>query len=241
MDRKIVLVTGASSGIGEASARLLAERKHTVVLSGRNGDRLRGLERELASQGLRVVAIPADLTRDGEARSLVAESLKTFGAVDVLLHGAGVFHVGRLEETSPEDFRRVLDTNLTALHNLLRHLLPHFYQRKRGHVVALGSVAARRAWPLETAYCASKFGMVGLLEALRAEGRERGLRVTLLHPGPTATPIWGAFPGNAPLERMLRPETVAEAAAFLIGLPPEALPEEFTLTPAQDPFKGQRR
>lgn len=241
MDRKIVLVTGASSGIGEASARLLAQRKHTVILSGRNGERLKGLERELASRGLRVVAIPADLTRDEEARTLVAEGLKTFGAVDVLLHGAGVFQVGRLEETSPEEFRRVLDTNLTALHHLLRHLLPHFYGRKKGHVLAVGSVAARRAWPLETAYCASKFGMVGMLEALRAEGRERGLKVTLLHPGPTATPIWSAFPGKAPLERMLKPETVAEAAAFLLDMPPEALPEELTLTPAEDPFRGQRR
>jgi NADP-dependent 3-hydroxy acid dehydrogenase YdfG len=239
MDRKVVLVTGATSGIGEAAARELAGRRHTVVLSGRDGGRIVALERDLSAKGLRVVAIPGDLTRDEEAREVVSESLKTFGEVHALVHAAGVFQVSRVEETPSETFRAVLDANLTSLHHLLRHLLPHFYARSRGHLVAVGSVAGRRAFPLETAYCAAKWGLLGFLEALRLEGRERGLKVTLVNPGPTATPIWKTFPGKAPLDRMLRPEDVARAAAFALDQPEDVLVEEITVTPARDPFRGK--
>ncbi|MEW5764576.1 MAG: SDR family oxidoreductase [Acidobacteriota bacterium] len=239
MDRKVVLVTGATSGIGEAAARELAGRRHTVVLSGRDRARIVALERELSAKGLRVVAIPGDLALETDAREVVAESLKTFGEVHALVHAAGVFQVSRLEDTSSDVFRAVLDANLTALHHLLRHLLPHFYARGRGHVVAIGSVASRRAFPLETAYCAAKWGLSGFLEALRLEGRERGLKVTLVNPGPTATPIWSAYPGKAPLDRMLRPEDVAQVAAFALDLPENVLLEEVTVTPSRDPFRGE--
>ncbi len=240
MERKVVLVTGATSGIGEAAARELAQRRHTIVLSGRDRGRIVALERELSAKGLRVVAIPGDLAVETDARDVVAESLKTFGEVHALVHAAGAFQVSRLEETSPEVFRAVLDANLTSLQHLLRHLLPHFYVRGRGHVVAIGSIAARRAFSLETAYCAAKWGLLGFLEALRLEGRERGLKVTLVNPGPTATPIWSAYPGHAPLDKMLRPEDVARAAAFALDQPENVLVEEISVTPSRDPFRGTR-
>ncbi len=241
MDKKIVLVTGASSGIGEAVARKLAKNRHTVVLSGRNKVRLVGLERELAGKGQRVVAVSGDLAKEEDARKVVTEALKTFGSVDAVVHSAGVFHVSRLEETPTDTFRSVLDTNLTSLYYVMKYLLPHFYAQKRGQVIAVSSVAGRQGFAGETAYCASKWGLQGFLEALRLEAKERGVRVTSILPGPTLTPAWKAFDGPVPEDKLMAPETVADTILFALDQPENALVESLVVTPSRDPFGGREK
>lgn len=243
MDKKIALVTGATSGIGEAIARRLAQEHHTVVLTGRNAKRLQTMEREMAKRGQRVVAIAGDLTREEEAQKVVAEALRTFGAVEVLVHSAGLFRVTRLEDSPAEEFRSVMDTNLTSLFFLSRALLPHFTKQGGGHIVAVSSVAARKGFPGETAYCASKWGLMGFLAALREEVRERGIRVTALLPGPTATHAWEPLRGKAALrlDRMMSAEMVAEAALAAINQPAIACVEEIVIAPTRDPFEGRAK
>ena len=239
MDKKVVIVTGATSGIGEAVAHKLAGLKHTVALTGRNRQKLEGMERAMSSAGQRVVAIPADLTQEEEARFVATEALKTFGAVQALVHSAGIFRLNPVESTPAEEFREVLDTNLTSLHFLLKVLMPHFYKESFGHVVVLSSIAARTGFASETAYCASKWGLMGYLESLRLEAEERGVRVTAILPGPTLTPAWRTFPAPLPTEKLLSPDTVAEAVAFALGQPANACVREMLLMPARDPF-GQK-
>ncbi len=241
MDKKIVLVSGASSGIGEAVARKLAQAHHTVVLTGRDRKKLEGMERALASQGQRVVAIPGDVTKDEDVRHIVAEALKTFGAVHAFVHSAGLFRVSRLEETKAEEFRLVMDTNLTSLFTFLRHLLPHFYKQGGGHVVAVSSVAARKGFAGETAYCASKWGLMGFLEALRLEARDRGVKVTAILPGATLTKAWEGFEGRLRKEDMLSADTVAEAVLFALQQPPAASVDELVVVPARDPLGGAEK
>jgi NADP-dependent 3-hydroxy acid dehydrogenase YdfG len=236
MDKKIVLVTGASSGIGEAVARRLAAERHTVVLTGRNRKKLESMEREMASGGQRVVAIHGDLTREEDVRFIVAEALKTFGAVQALVHSAGIFRINRVEATSTEEFRQVLDTNLTSIYYLAKQLMPHFYRQGDGHVVAISSVAARQGFSGETAYCASKWGLMGFLEALRLEGGERGVKVTAILPGATLTPAWDVYKGELPKERMISAESVADAVLFALGQPDSTSVRELVVTPARDPF-----
>lgn len=241
MDKKIVLVSGASSGIGEAVARKLAQAHHTVVLTGRDRKRLEAMERAMASEGQRVVAIAGDVTKDEDVRHIVAEALKTFGAVHAFVHSAGLFRVSRLEDTSAEEFRQVMDTNLTSVFAFLKHLLPHFYKQGGGHVLAVSSVAARKGFAGETAYCASKWGLMGFLEALRLEARDRGVRVTAILPGPTATRAWEEFQGWPSETEMLSAETVAEAVLFALGQPEGASVDELVIAPARDPFRGAEK
>jgi NADP-dependent 3-hydroxy acid dehydrogenase YdfG len=239
MDNKVAIVTGATSGIGEAVAHTLAGLKHTVVLTGRNRRKLEEMERAMASAGQRVVAVAGDITREEEARFVATEALKTFGAVQVLVHCAGLFRLSPAESSPAGLFKELLDTNLTSLQFLLKALLPHFYREGHGHVVALSSIAARVGFANETAYCASKWGLMGYLESLRLEGEERGLRVTAILPGPTVTPAWDTFPGRLPVERMLSPQTVASAVAFAVGQPENACIRELLIMPARDPFGGK--
>ena len=239
MDKKIVLVTGATSGIGEAAARRLAALKHTLVLTGRNRKKLEEMERGMASAGQRVVAFAGDLTNEDDARFVVSEALGTFGVVQVLVHSAGIFWMNRAETTSAEEFRQVLDTNLTSLQHLLRYLLPHFYKEGYGHVVAISSIAGRAAFPSQTAYCSSKWGLMGYLGALRMEAAEKGVRVTAVMPGPTLTPEWDSCKGTVVLEKMLTAQNVAEAVAFVVDQPENACVEEMLLMPSRDPFGGR--
>jgi len=238
MDKKIVLVTGASSGIGEATARALASAHHTVVMTGRDRAKLESMERAMASGGQRVVAIPGDLVHEEQARTVVAEALKTFGAIHALVHSAGIFRMNRLESAPAGEFRQVMDTNLTSMQHLMQVVMPHFTRQGHGHVVAISSIAARVGFPAETAYCASKWGLMGFLAALREEVREQGVRVTAVLPGPTLTPAWGSFKGPLLKERLVLPETVAAAVLFVLGQPPEANIDELVVTPSRDPFGG---
>lgn len=239
MDKKVVIVTGATSGIGEAVAHALAGLKHTVVLTGRNRRKLEEMERAMSSAGQRAVAVEGDLTREEDARFVATEALKTFGAVQVLVHCAGIFRLASVESCPAGQFRDVLDTNLTSLQFLLKVLLPHFYREGFGHLVALSSIAARVGFASETAYCASKWGLMGYLESLRLEGEEKGLRVTAVLPGPTLTPAWDTYPERLPAERMLSAQTVAQAVAFAVGQPANACVRELLIMPARDPFGGK--
>ncbi len=236
MKNEIVLVTGASSGIGEACARLLSERGHTVILSARNKARLAALEKEFSDRGKRAIALPGDATREEEARDVVKEALKTFGAVHALVHSAGLFRMGPLEATSAEEFRQVIETNLTSLFYFLRHLLPHFYKQKHGHVIALSSIMGKQGCARETAYCASKWGLMGLLAALREEARPHGVTVTAVCPGATLTPAWDSFPKPLPEGKLMDARTVAEAVAFSLEQPALACVDELVLTPARGPI-----
>jgi len=237
MNNEIVLVTGASSGIGEACARLLSERGYTVVLCARTKKKLQAIERELTDRGERALAIAGDVTKDNDARNVINESLKTFGAIHAIVHSAGVFRMNRVEATSPEEFRQLLDTNLTSLFYLLRHLLPHMYKQKRGRIVAISSILGKDAYPSESAYCASKWGLMGFLKALREEARERGVTVTAICPGATLTPSWDSYPKPLPEGKLIEAGTVASAVAFALQQPPAACVDELVITPAKGPIE----
>jgi NADP-dependent 3-hydroxy acid dehydrogenase YdfG len=238
MDKKIVLVTGASSGIGEAVAFKVAGRHHTVILSGRNRKKLEAMERAMASEGQRVVAIPGDLREEEQVRFVVAESLKTFGAIHAVVHCAGVFRMNKADDTPMELWREVLETNLTSTFLLAKYILPHFYRQGFGHFVGISSIAGRQGFPGETAYCASKWGLMGFLASLRMEARERGVRVTAVLPGATLTPAWNAYEGKLPSERMMAAACVADAVAFALDQPVEANVDEMLLMPSRDPFES---
>ena len=217
--RRTALVTGATGGIGEAVASRLAADGFRVCVGGRRVDRLERLAGELGG-----VAVPFDVTNEGDVERARA-SVEGAG-LDVLVNAAGVFDLASVVQTGGDVLRRNLDVNLVGAFNVTRAFLPGMVAVGSGLVINVGSVAGWRAFPENSAYSASKFGLRGFHEVLLEELRGTGVKACLLEPGAVDTPIWDPLdPDGAPhlpnRDRMLRPEDVARAAGFVAGLPDE--------------------
>jgi NAD(P)-dependent dehydrogenase (short-subunit alcohol dehydrogenase family) len=212
------VVTGASRGIGLATARVLAGAGARVAMLARRADVLAARAEEVSGG----IPIACDVT-DEHAVSQAADAIKGLfaGAPDVLVNNAGVFRPVRLEAMSTRNFIETIRSNLLSPFLLLHAFLPAMRERGSGHVVTIGSVADHVPFPENGAYSASKFGVRALHEVMRAELRGSGVRATLVSPGPTDTPIWdGLEPAGAgrfpPRAGMLRPEAVADAILFAL-------------------------
>jgi len=229
--RRLAVVSGGGSGLGREIALELARRGYDLALLGR---RRPPLEETLVLAGVpeSSIVFPCDV-RDAEAiERFAAEIDERWGAADVVVPAAGTSSLAPVEQIAPEDFTDILATNLTGVFLLLRALLPAMKERGRGWIFPLLSVAARRAFPGWGAYCASKWGLRGLVEVLREELKGTGVRVTALYPGATDTPIWDHLPGTWDRAAMVRPQEVARALAYALEADPSTLVEEIHLGPA---------
>ena len=182
---KVAVVTGASSGIGEATARALSGRGASVVLAARSVDRLRTLEHEISSAGGRVLAVEADVSDVASVEAMIEQSTDTFGAVDVLVNNAGLGLSGRVSDVRAEDLRYVFEVNVIGALNCIQTALPHM--RSGGRIINVSSVVGKRAIPKVGAYCATKSALNALSDSLRVEVAERGITVTSVYPGTTRT------------------------------------------------------
>ncbi len=223
----LALVTGASRGIGLAVAeRLGAAGAHVVRLARSLADRSTAGRTDL----------PCDLTDPAQVERAVARVLADRGVPTIVVNNAGIFFIKPVVETTPEDFARTLAVNLTAPFLLARALVPHLVQRGAGHFVTIGSVSDHVAYTGSTAYAASKYGLRGMHEVLRAELARTGVRTTLVSPGPVDTPIWDAVdpdskPGFTKRSAMLRAEDVADAVVYAVTQPPRVDVTEIRLMP----------
>lgn len=182
---RVVIVTGASSGIGEATARALAGRGAAVVLAARDEEKLRALEVEILSAGGHALGIKTDVSDRGSVDALVEQTVAEFGMLDVLVNNAGVGLSGRVAELRIEDLRYVFEINVIGALNCIQATLPHLGSESR--IINVSSVIGKRAIPKVGGYCASKFALNALSEALRVEVAKRGVTVTSVYPGTTHT------------------------------------------------------
>ena len=182
---KVAIVTGASSGIGEATARALALRGAVVVAIARNKKRLQDLESGIQSSGGRVLGVKADVTDRASVESMVERVIEEFGAPDILVNNAGLGLSGRVEELRAEDLRDVMEVNLIGPLNCIQAALPHM--SSGGHIINVSSVVGKHAIPKVGGYCASKFALNALSDSLRVEVAGRGIAVTSVYPGTTST------------------------------------------------------
>ena len=210
-ERRVVVLTGASSGIGLATARELAARGHALVLAARREDQLAALARELDPSGSRVIAVSTDVTDDTSRRALIDAALTRFGHIDVLVNNAGVTVEQGWWWEDPDPLR-VLRVNLEAPIELVRLVLPEMRSRGRGHIVNIGSVAGRAG--TNGMYSASKFGLRGFSLALRRELLGSGVEVSLIAPGF----VKSEMTARARLP-MPGPEVVARAVARVLDRP----------------------
>ncbi|WP_230842148.1 SDR family oxidoreductase [Gloeobacter morelensis] len=227
----MALVTGASSGIGRAVAKCLAQQGFAMALVARRQKLLEQLQSQLAPA--KAVVLAQDLTDFGALDALVASVHTQLGPIDVLINNAGITHTGTLESTSVAEWEQVLAVNLTATFALTRAVLPGMRARKGGRVINLVSVAGERAFAGWGAYCASKAGVLAMTRVLAEEVRSEGVRVTAICPGAVDTPLWDSVGADFDRQAMLSADTVASLVLYAVNLPPDAVLEEATLMPGR--------
>jgi NADP-dependent 3-hydroxy acid dehydrogenase YdfG len=221
------VVTGASRGIGRAVALALAAAGSRVLAVSRTGG---------GHAEPRIVDFEVDLVMPGSVESVIRAADETFGrSPDVLVNNAGAFLIAPISDTSPESFDRLVALNLSVPFRLVRAFLVGMRRRRRGHIVSLGSVADHVPFPGNGAYAASKFGLRGLHEVLRAEIGGTGIRATLISPGAVDTTLWnelapeirGSFPAA---EEMLATSDIADAVLYAISRPTRVSVDEIRLS-----------
>lgn len=216
MDKPVVIVTGASSGIGEASARQFGDRGYRVVLAARRLDRLQALEKEIESRGGEALSVETDVSDHISIQALIDQTMKSYGQIDVLFNNAGFGRTKWLEEMDPvKDIAEQIQVNLTGVIQATRAVLPHMIARKQGSIINMCSLSGFVATPTYTVYAATKFGIRGFSDALRREVGVWGVKVSVIYPGGVATEF-GSHTGaqrktgiTTPAFLRLTPEMVA--------------------------------
>jgi NADP-dependent 3-hydroxy acid dehydrogenase YdfG len=239
---QVALVTGASSGLGRATAAALAGAGASVALLARSAEDLTGVADALTAEGHAVLPVACDLADAGRIEQAVERVRRELGPVRVLVNAAATDAPGPVSELTVEAWDRVLAVNLRAVFLLSRLVVPDMAAASQGTIVNVSSVAGRRGWANATAYCASKFALTGFTQALAAEVREHGVRACVIYPGAMAT-HWGTFasgdraagkPERPDPREALPPETVAGFIAWMATAPSELVVNEATVTPLDE-------
>jgi NADP-dependent 3-hydroxy acid dehydrogenase YdfG len=222
---KVVLITGASSGIGEATARHLAASGHSIVLGARRTDRIAAIARDIEQEGGQAFSHELDVTDLDSMKTFVVAARERHGRVDVLVNNAGIMPLSFMAELRINDWNRMIDVNLRGVLNGIAAVLPIMTEQKSGHIINVASVSGHRVDPTAAVYSATKFAVRALSEGLRQESRD--LRVTVVSPGLTRTELFDGI-ANPQVEAGARamldqssipPSAIAEAIGFAIGQP----------------------
>jgi NADP-dependent 3-hydroxy acid dehydrogenase YdfG len=239
LSNQVVAVTGASSGIGEATALACSRAGAAVALAARRGERIEALAQQISSEGGRAIALPTDVGEEAEARAFVERTHAELGRLDVLVNNAGVMLLGPIENAPTEEWRQMIHANVFGVLYCTHAALPLMKAQGSGHVVNVSSVAGRFARAGSGVYNLTKFGVGAFSESLRQEAVPLGVRVTLIEPGAVATELPGHnrpevleqmaknFAGVTPLES----EDIANAVLYAIGAPENVAVNEVLIRP----------
>jgi NAD(P)-dependent dehydrogenase (short-subunit alcohol dehydrogenase family) len=217
LHNKVVIITGASQGIGLATSRLLAGKGATVVLAARDFKKLDQAGDLIKNGGGLVLTIPTDVRQEGEVRALVHQVQETCGRIDVLINNAGVLVYGPVATTDVGDWDRVMETNLKGAFLCSREVLPIMIRQRSGQIINIASGAGENGFPNLAVYCASKFGLIGFSKAMALEAAASPVKISYLSPGYVDTPMLRHFPEEIiKTVSPARPEEVAERILQLI-------------------------
>jgi NADP-dependent 3-hydroxy acid dehydrogenase YdfG len=235
---KVVVITGASSGIGQSSAIRLAAEGHHVVLAARRADRLAGVAEKIAADGGHATARPVDVTDRGAVASLIDSVVDDFGRLDVLIGNAGQMPLSRLDALQVDKWDQMIDVNIRGLLYSIAAALPHFGRQRSGHFVSIASIAAHDVVPMSAVYSATKFAVWALTEGLRLES-DPGIRVSTISPGLVATELGNTITDPAARNLVstfggiaISPDAIAAAISYAISQPPDVDVSEIIVRPA---------
>ena len=241
VEGKVILITGASSGIGRETAKVLAQNGAKVVLSARREDRLKELAGEIGENAAYLVS---DVTRLEEMQALVSLAKERFGRVDVLFANAGIMPGGNLSELKVADWMAMVDINIKGVLNAMAAVLPEFMAQKRGHIVATSSMAGTKSVPGNAVYCGTKHFVRAMLDSFRMESIQEGanIRTTTIYPGAIQTELLNTI---APSETKtmveefyknvgLQPEVIANAVLYAISQPDQVDVSDLAVRPSRE-------
>lgn len=231
LDGKVVVITGASKGIGKATAFAFAEAGAKVVLAARTPETLEQVAMKLKEGGAEALAVPTDVTNVDAVKQLIQRTLDVYQHVDILINNAGIGHFGPVVDFEPDDWDAVLNSNLKAVYLCAKYALPSMLERGGGQIINVLSIAAKVAFQASSAYCAAKAGALALTKVLASEVRQQNIRVTAVLPGSVHTPFWDGVPEHPDFEQMLTPEHVAGTIVSICQQSPGMVTEEIVVMP----------
>lgn len=241
---KVVVITGASSGLGEATARLLAAEGATVVLAARRTERIEALAEELNHQGGTALAVATDVADSTQVKALADTAVATYGRIDVMLNNAGLMPLAPLEQLKIDEWDQMIDVNLKGVLYGIAAALPHMKQQKSGHIINVSSVYGHKLGPDATVYCATKHAVRALSEGLRQEVKPYNIRTTVISPGAVATELLEHI-SDEKVQAQTRDfvskiavpaETFARMVAFAINEPSDVDVNEILFRPTAQPI-----
>ncbi|GER88218.1 oxidoreductase [Dictyobacter vulcani] len=237
---KVALITGASSGIGEASALSLAAEGAHVVVVARRGERLQELVRKIQQNGGQAVPIVADVADEQQVAEMVKHVKNTLGRIDILVNNAGVMLLGQIDGANTEDWRRMVAINVMGLMYTTHAVLPLMKEQNRGHIINISSVAGRVARAGSGVYNVTKWGVVAFSEALRQESYKNNIRVTVIEPGAVATELTDHITDESARQKQgewlqgltpLESEDIAAAIVYAVTQPERVNVNEILIRP----------
>ena len=236
---KVIVITGASSGMGEAAARHLAAKGARVVLGARRADRIEALAAEITTAGGQATAVATDVTKQEDVQALVDTAVATYGRVDVLINNAGLMPLSSMDRLKVDEWDRMIDVNIKGVLYGIAAALPHMQGQRSGHIINLSSVAGHKIFGGSAVYSATKSAVRVISEGLRAEVASHNIRVTIISPGAVKTELLDHI-SEADVQKAnqdyvgqvgVPAETFARLVAFAIGEPEDVSVNEILFRP----------
>jgi len=224
---QVALITGGGSGIGLAIARAVAAEGMAVAIAARESKRLTQAASDLERDGATVLAVPTDVAKAGDVTRLIDRTMARFGRIDLLVNSAGTYREGNIDELTEAEWDEVQAVNLKGAFLCAKAVLPIMKRQRAGYVVNIASVAGKTGFGGASAYCASKFGLVGLTESLLEEGVPHNIRATAICPGYVATPMVAGVSVSA--SEMIPPEDIGRIVVGLLALAPVTVIKEIVV------------
>lgn len=246
VENKVVIITGASSGIGEATAKVLASKGAKVVLGARREEKLKQIAGEIGRDGGQAIYKELDVTKPSDNDAMVKLAKDTFGRVDVIFLNAGLMPNSPLSALKTDDWHQMVDVNIKGVLNGVASVLPAFIEQKSGHVIATSSVAGLKAYPSGAVYGGTNWFLRDFMEVLRMESAMEGtnIRTATIYPAAINTELLNTISQKQTLDQMrntydkygISPDRIASVVAFAIGQPEDTTINEITVGPANQPW-----
>ena len=241
IEGKVVVITGASSGLGEASARLLAAQGTSVVLGARRQDRIKSLADELTARGGKALAVTTDVTHRDQVKKLVDAAVQACGRIDVMINNAGLMPQSLLEHLKIDEWDRMIDVNIKGVLYGIAAALPYMQKQKAGHIINVSSVAGHKVGPGTAVYAATKYAVRAISEGLRQEVKPYNIRTTVISPGAVATELPDSVTDPAAAARInkfysdfaIPADSFARAVVFAMSQPDDVDINEILFRPTR--------
>lgn len=236
---KVIIIMGASSGIGEATVRKIAEKGGKQVIAARREDKLKAIADSLPDVEIRYMA--ADVSKYEDVEKVVKLAVDTYGRVDVIFNNAGIMPTGNLIEAHREEWKKMLDINIMGVLNGISAVLPIMQKQQSGHIIATDSVAGHVVYPGSAVYCGTKFAVRAIMEGLRQEERVNNIKSTIVSPGSVNTDLYKTISDKTAQEALFKlqgeigmsPEDIAEAVVYVIETPPNVSVSNIIIRPTK--------